>query len=676
MLRLREKIVRYVFLIAIVMTAVILIASFIIQFAASKKRLIDESSDIFEDITDVLEANDSALSDMQSEYKAKSFNKADCVSYMISQSPSLLKTLEHMSKKEFQLIKEKNNYQLTSEEYTAYKELNKIATLAEVDEINILTPDFDAPGGNATIIFGTVTDYYGYDLNDGAQMAFFKQMVNENGVSRLYQEVMPNTAKSDPMQYSMVWSSNKKEFLIEIGTKLSTIEHSMKQYELSYVFFMFKKGNDLLYAVDAANGVILASTNVDNEAVTCADFGVTLEMMQNDDGTGFNVKDGDVEYFCVSRMHDGYYLLRIVDTREVNRTIISNELTLMGSILLIVVFLFVSILIHINKFVIRNIENVNTSLRRITLGNLEESINIRDSLEFSELSDHINAMVSSLLTSTDKISFVLNQSEMHVGVYEYNEYMKRVRFTENLPSILQIDEAQMRQISSDVALFKAFMSGLFKNVVENENGIFHLSGKEDVYIRIKETEHNNGVLGIVADVTEEINKRRKIEAERDIDILTGLYNRRAVERKLDRLFDSYKELDHGLMILLDADGLKKVNDKYGHENGDAYLCGLASVLREYENEDGICGRIGGDEFILFLFNRRSKEELEEIIGKLAQYQDNVTVRLKNGEEIPLGFSFGYAYSRGYNDYRLLEKLADDAMYRNKRKRKMIKNNQQ
>ena len=54
----------------------------------------------------------------------------------------------------------------------------------------------------------------------------------------------------------------------------------------------------------------------------------------------------------------------------------------------------------------------------------------------------------------------------------------------------------------------------------------------------------------------------------------------------------------------------------------------------------------------------------------------MTVRLKNGEEIPLGFSVGYAYSRGYNDYRLLEKLADDAMYRNKRKRKMIKNNQQ
>lgn len=59
--------------------------------------------------------------------------------------------------------------------------------------------------------------------------------------------------------------------------------------------------------------------------------------------------------------------------------------------------------------------------------------------------------------------------------------------------------------------------------------------------------------------------------ERDIDSLTGLYNRRGLDIQLSKLFEEPEKLGYCAMVMVDADGLKIINDTYGHEKGDIYL---------------------------------------------------------------------------------------------------------
>ena len=129
-------------------------------------------------------------------------------------------------------------------------------------------------------------------------------------------------------------------------------------------------------------------------------------------------------------------------------------------------------------------------------------------------------------------------------------------------------------------------------------------------------EEEKGIFGVAIDVTEEIGKRKKIEVERDMDLLTGLYNRRGLEARLARLADEPENLCHCAMVVADADGLKEVNDTYGHEKGDAYLQKIADMISAACAGKGIAARQGGDEFVLFLYGYEEKGELLETIRML------------------------------------------------------------
>jgi diguanylate cyclase (GGDEF)-like protein len=85
------------------------------------------------------------------------------------------------------------------------------------------------------------------------------------------------------------------------------------------------------------------------------------------------------------------------------------------------------------------------------------------------------------------------------------------------------------------------------------------------------------------------------------DELTGLYNRRGFfQLALSRLnFLSRSADDTLLLLMFDLDGLKQINDTYGHSEGDTALKSFADILKQTLRQDDIIGRIGGDEFIVF-----------------------------------------------------------------------------
>lgn len=324
---------------------------------------------------------------------------------------------------------------------------------------------------------------------------------------------------------------------------------------------------------------------------------------------------------------------------------------------------------YINRYVVERIREVNQKLRSISDGNLDESIDIQSSLEFSELSTYLNMMIKSLLDNSKKMSYVLSKANRYIGVYEYNPHMKKVRFTEYIPMILGIDADEAERLASNYNLFKSFIDNIRRNPVPNEPGIYRLSEQAEQYVRLEELDENNKIFGVAINVTSEIIRRRALEFERDADLLTGLYNRRGLDNKLASLFKEPEKLGFSAFVLIDADGLKAVNDTYGHEKGDIYLKNIARMIHNFGPKSSIAARQGGDEFILFLYQYDSEEELLNAIHALEGIQDWGTAQIDDRTFVRLSFSLGYSLTKTDMTYSELIIEADKRMYENKRRRK-------
>ena len=193
----------------------------------------------------------------------------------------------------------------------------------------------------------------------------------------------------------------------------------------------------------------------------------------------------------------------------------------------------------------------------------------------------------SLLDNNRKMSYVLSKTNLYIGVYEYSTHMPQVRFTEYVPQILGLTPEKTERLSGDHCVFREFLSDLRSHPFADEANVFELDGR---YVKIEEVSENDTVFGVLIDVTKDTLKRLHIEQERDYDLLTGLYNRRGLERFLVSRFRSPGELCESALVMIDADNLKVINDTYGHEGGDAYLKQLAGLLREFAPDRSIADR--------------------------------------------------------------------------------------
>ena len=164
-------------------------------------------------------------------------------------------------------------------------------------------------------------------------------------------------------------------------------------------------------------------------------------------------------------------------------------------------------------------------------------------------------------------------------------------------------------------------------------------------------------VALAAEVTEH---KRAVEHVRRLatsDPLTGLANYRRLLDALDLEIKRYGRTGRPFaVLLLDMDGLKKINDAHGHLAGSRALCRLASILRMHSREIDTAARYGGDEFVLVL-----PETESEAARRVAE---RVSERLRDdGEEPPVTVSVGTAiYPR---DGRTIEELlsaADGALY--------------
>lgn len=157
-------------------------------------------------------------------------------------------------------------------------------------------------------------------------------------------------------------------------------------------------------------------------------------------------------------------------------------------------------------------------------------------------------------------------------------------------------------------------------------------------------------------------KDRAVKRDAMKDSLTGIFNRSYAERQINSYL---RKKQQGACFMLDLDNFKQVNDRFGHVVGDEALKKLSDMLAEIIGESGVLCRMGGDEFLIFLYEAEEREKLRELAVTMLKKYDSLKGGRDNIAETSLSIGIATAPADGAT-YLELYNAADKALYSSKR----------
>ena len=373
----------------------------------------------------------------------------------------------------------------------------------------------------------------------------------------------------------------------------------------------------------------------------------------------FSLKIGDVDWYADVQEYQKTGLNWIIISAipgsllaaELNRNIgISAELAVIAGILSIGIF---SLII---RRLYKPINGLLTVAEEISAGNLEQRVEIARNDEIGRISRVFNRMADNLLDIVKHLEYIVemrtrelnkaneilkeNQSQLHLILDTTAEAIfgtdldGRCTFCNksclhllgyskpedllgvDMWSVLccsgqeEQDDSKGRQFFTDF-LFPEQEGGEKTGVIKRADGICFYA-EYRALPQLKEEKHVGYVITF-SDITERKKGEEKIRFLSYHDPLTGLVNRRCFEQEIK---EADAQQNHPVsLIFLDLNGLKLINDTFGHTAGDEFIIKVSQVLKKNCREGDVAARIGGDEFTVLL-PRTSREEAEEIAGKI------------------------------------------------------------
>ncbi|MEG0392787.1 MAG: GGDEF domain-containing protein, partial [Anaerovoracaceae bacterium] len=166
------------------------------------------------------------------------------------------------------------------------------------------------------------------------------------------------------------------------------------------------------------------------------------------------------------------------------------------------------------------------------------------------------------------------------------------------------------------------------------------------------------------DIDEEKNDALSLLENSQSGISTGLYNKATTERLVKEFLEKSNK-NSAILILADMDNLKSINDNLGHGEGDRAIKAFADTLKEHFRPSDIIGRVGGDEFMIFLTDPISDTKLHGVIQALIR--KITALRIGENDQISISGSFGVVRSTtNQASFKQLYQQADTALYQVKR----------
>lgn len=165
------------------------------------------------------------------------------------------------------------------------------------------------------------------------------------------------------------------------------------------------------------------------------------------------------------------------------------------------------------------------------------------------------------------------------------------------------------------------------------------------------------------DITKERKQIEKLQHISEKDALTGIYNRAETERQIKKYFEENLNA-MGAMFMIDTDNFKQINDTEGHMIGDIVLTEMASGMRKIMRDSDIVGRIGGDEFTIFMKNISSVQDAEKKAEELLYMFSHLFQKEKSALKVTC--SIGIAiYPKDGRTFKEMYTKADKALYKAK-----------
>ena len=279
---------------------------------------------------------------------------------------------------------------------------------------------------------------------------------------------------------------------------------------------------------------------------------------------------------------------------------------------------------------------------KLTVESAEEILNY-DAISLDVVKDNKLVAVGKSKSVADDDVKTVSLDEVSLATKSYHE--QRTIVCNNIPAETDASPVRTRYKSALTVPIQKF--GIFQ-IISEEYDYFTKDDQNLVELLIS---HTGAAL-------KRLNREEDIKFFGFHDSLTGLYNRDYIEEEIRRLNNS-RQLPISI-IMADVNGLKLINDTFGHNDGDQLLKKISKTIDETSRQEDILGRWGGDEFLVILPNTNQKD-VKNIVERI-----NNNLEEKNYKDIPLSVSFGYAtkLDKEENMDEIISK-ADRKMYNNK-----------
>lgn len=278
-----------------------------------------------------------------------------------------------------------------------------------------------------------------------------------------------------------------------------------------------------------------------------------------------------------------------------------------------------------------------------------------------------------ILSKTKDVPFEFDLKEKRMKIYHHDlpqESGEECEIIENF-SLDTLDAAQ-RIREEDIERYrKMYEDSIIGKEVEPQ--IFKLKVKNDwewdrLHLLMADTEN---MVGFFENYEEQIEKNKKIEElnyKTKHDVLTGVYNRGSFIEEVEAYLEKPRsQWEMSALFLLDLDNFKELNDSLGHIAGDQALEDVVVNLQSVKRDGDVIGRIGGDEFMLFMKYADDIASVHEYAGTL-----NRALQKEYGEQenrVTVSVSIGIAIIQEETSFAELYKKADTALYKVKKSRR-------
>lgn len=293
--------------------------------------------------------------------------------------------------------------------------------------------------------------------------------------------------------------------------------------------------------------------------------------------------------------------------------------------------------------------------------------------EIDVLSQAVEQKNREVMEEASRFSEIAEMTGELFGAFEVEKASGKVFITGDMVHLLGLEPSQ-HWVEMPKNLFDRRMELLMRNQLNKDEPIYRLINEDGScqWIKLSMRTGEYSIRGVITNVTDQVDRRLKMDYEHTYDVLTDLMNNRAFQERLNKLFVGKKSLGLGLMIMWDLDDLKSINDSYGHESGDGYIHSFANWLKTVSSAGsiGFSARRSGDEFFTFVCGFDSVEKRKALLLEMSRHLQNMTDELYSGTVVKLSASAGAARFPEDADTPIdLMRCADAAMYAAKRKGK-------